>query len=67
LSRRYYSLADGEIRIISGKRGVFLHKLRCCDCSLTHMTIMRVVSPSRAEFAAWRDKRATAARRRRGA
>jgi hypothetical protein len=65
MARIYKTLKDGEIRVIPGRRHVFPHKLRCCDCGLTHLVVMRITSPSRAEFAAWRDKRATAAKRRR--
>lgn len=61
---KYKTLADGEARTILGRRGTFFHKIRCCDCSLTHLVVMKITSPSKAEFVAWRDMRATAAARR---
>lgn len=36
--------------------------MACCDCSLVHKMEFRVVK-GRVQFRAWRDKRATAARR----
>ena len=60
---RYKPLEDGEMRLIPGKKYVFPHKLMCCDCGLTHLVVLRITSPSKAAFFAWRDKRATAARR----
>ena len=61
---RYKKLHDGEARLLPGHRWKFPHKIRCCDCSLTHFILLEITSPRTAKFTAWRDKRATAASRR---
>lgn len=65
MKRRYKKVADGEPRVIGKKRGVFGHELMCCDCGLVHKILLQLLSPRRLEMRAWRDNRATAARRRR--
>ena len=40
------------------------HKIACCDCGLVYLLEFRVVR-GRVQFRAWRDKRATAQKRRR--
>lgn len=57
---RYYTqAADGEwIQPI--KRG---YRVACCECSLVHEVDFRIVD-GRVQFRAWRDGRATAAKRR---
>lgn len=63
-NRRYKKPAPLEIVKIKGKRGLFGHKVMCCDCQLVHKFYYKVLSPSEIEFAAERDERATAAARR---
>jgi hypothetical protein len=65
MGRRYQRPVDGEVLVLRGERGLFGHKVMCCDCGLVHRFVYRMRSGSRMEFAAWRDNRATAARRRR--
>lgn len=65
MARRYQRPRDGEVLTLKGKGGLFGHKVMCCDCGLVHRFGYKVVNGSRMEFAAWRDNRATAARRRR--
>ena len=55
---KYYPQKDGEW--MQPKRG---YKMACCDCGLVHRVEFRVVK-GRVQFRAWRDNRATAARRR---
>lgn len=62
---RYVKMEDGQVRVLRGKRRVIAHKVMCCDCGLVHLIAYRLTGPSRVEFAAWRDKKATAAARRR--
>jgi len=57
-------MQDGEPRVLHRKMGVFAHKLKCCDCRLVHVVLLQLTSPRRLELRAWRDKRATAAARR---
>jgi hypothetical protein len=56
---RYHHAEDGEW--LRPKPGI--HKMRCCDCGLTHQMEYRIVD-GRVEFRAVRDRRATAAVRR---
>jgi hypothetical protein len=61
--RRYIRVSDGQIRELPGRRGRFVHKVMCCDCGLVHVVGYRIKSNSLLELTAWRDNRATAARR----
>lgn len=61
---RYKTLSDGERRLIPEvSRGLFVHRLSCCDCKLVHNVALRRVRGG-IELTAWRDMRRTAARRR---
>jgi hypothetical protein len=55
---KYYVQLDGEWFRPIGK-----YKCACCDCGLVHRMQFRIVK-GHVEFRAWRDKRATAAKRR---
>lgn len=62
--RRYVKIADGQRRLLDGvRRRTFVHKVMCCDCGLVHVIRYRIKSESLMEITAWRDNRATAARR----
>ena len=64
MSVRYPTREDGEWFPLPR-----LSKLSCCDCKLTHYLQVRVNKKwgkPQVEMRAWRDARATAARRRRG-
>ena len=54
----YVTRQDGEEWDITGTS-----KMSCCDCKLTHVIQVRVVK-GRVKMRAWRDPKATAARRR---
>jgi hypothetical protein len=62
---KYVKMEDGQVRVLRGRRGAIPHKVMCCDCGLVHRIAYRLTGPSTLEFVAWRDKRATAAARRR--
>ena len=56
---RYHQQADGEwVQPVAG------YKMACCDCGLIHRMEFRV-RQGHVQFRAWRDNRATSARRRR--
>jgi hypothetical protein len=55
----YRQVQDGEW-VQPVRRG---YKMACCDCSLVHRVDFRVVN-GRVQFRAYRDNRATAAKRR---
>lgn len=59
---RYRQIYDGEPRTVSGVRGY--HHVACCDCGLVHRFTYRIKG-STVVIRAWRDNRATAAKRRR--
>jgi hypothetical protein len=63
---KYRKLEDGEVRTIPVVTpGVIDHKIACCDCGLVHRVRLNVnAKRDYVEFMAWRDKRATAAKRR---
>ena len=63
MKRRYKHLADGEPRVIPGRRGKFPHRIMCCDCGLVHTVLLKLTGPNKLLFVAWREKRATAAAR----
>lgn len=65
---KYKKLADGdEVNLGSTYFGQEpVQKVMCCDCGLVHHIRYRVVKGDLL-FTAWRDQRATAARRRRKA
>jgi hypothetical protein len=56
---KYHQQQDGEW--VQPKEG---YKMACCDCGLIHRMEFRVRG-GKVQFRAWRDNRATAARRRR--
>jgi hypothetical protein len=56
---RYYVQEDGEWFEPRGN-----YKQSCCDCGLVHAMQFRVNKNGRIEFRAFRDRRATAAKRR---
>lgn len=58
---RYTKLADGQWSAPT-LRG--FAKIACCDCGLVHMLQIRRDSRGQFIYRAWRDKRATAAKRR---
>jgi hypothetical protein len=58
---RYYKVSDGE-RMRVAKSGYA--RIRCCDCSLTHLFRFDVID-GQVEIIAWRDQKATAASRKR--
>lgn len=58
MATHYHQVVDGEW--ITPSR---LHKMACCDCGLVHKLEFRIVK-GQVTFRAWRDKRATAAKRR---
>jgi hypothetical protein len=66
VSRRYHKASDFEwIQPI--RRG---YKMACCDCGLVHGVNFRIIKyaggkRTKVQFQAWRDERATAAKRRR--
>lgn len=57
---RYGQVLDGELIEIAKKTG---HRMACCDCGLVHRMNFYIVG-KKIRFRAWRDNRATAARRR---
>jgi len=61
--RKYVKIEDGQRRLLDGARRKFVHKVMCCDCGLVHVVRYRVRSANLMEITAWRDNRATAARR----
>ena len=57
---KYLQQTDGEWIILSNYP---FHKIACCDCGLVHKFEFKKVVGG-LKFRAWRDERATAARRR---
>jgi nitrate/TMAO reductase-like tetraheme cytochrome c subunit len=60
----YSQKVDGEVNIANADGEI---KIECCDCGLVHHLVFAVVRhnrKNRVAFAAWRDERATAQRRR---
>ena len=57
---KYRKLSDGEWALTN--KGVA--KIACCDCGLTHVWQIQA-TPKGIRYRAWRDKKATAAKRRR--
>lgn len=63
--KRYHKLEDGEVRLLKAHTpGIVDHKLACCDCGLVHKMRLEMRGKDAIELTAWRDKRATAAKRR---
>lgn len=60
---KYEQVTDGDWVEPTPQRG---HKMKCCDCGLIHVMDFRV-RKGRVQFRPRRDKRATAAARRKGA
>lgn len=60
MGRRYVVLEDGKW-VEPIKTG---YRLGCCDCGLVHRINFRVRKGGAIQFQAFRDKRATAAKRR---
>lgn len=58
---KYKQLSDGEWSQPT-RRG--LSKIACCDCGLVHMMQIKQIRPGVFKIRAWRDPRATAAKRR---
>ncbi len=62
---RYRKLSDGEEASFGpNERGHILAKIACCDCGLVHIVLFK---PGRRRLRTfwWRDRRATANKRRR--
>lgn len=57
---KYVQVINGEWIEPKPQRG---HRMKCCDCSLIHIMDFRVVN-GKVQFRPKRDKRATAAARR---
>lgn len=63
--KRYHKLEDGEVRLLKAHTpGIVDHKLACCDCGLVHKMRLEMRGKDAIELTAWRDRRATAAKRR---
>ncbi len=59
---RYVQRYDGEQRVINPQKE--RRKIACCDCGLVHLVEYKVAHRQKLTIIAWRDKRATAQRRR---
>ena len=61
---KYHKTEDGEVRPLCRiPRVGWVTKIACCDCGLVHKIVFQVRGQE-LTFAAWRDARATAAKRR---
>ena len=65
MTKKYRKAGPGEPMPLRGRRGEFYHKVMCCDCGLIHTVLLKLTSPNKLIFVAWREKRATAAARKR--